>query len=123
MFVPILIGDGNAIDALISSIGLTGIVVVSYYLRMVGRYRAQIALGGIGLGVGISLAVSAILNIANPAINIVSFVPNYMQLVFAVILIGTGYFNLNAHTKIREDSEGQSEGLRSRLAKLLKFFT
>ena len=61
LFIPVLIGDGNAIDALTSSIGLTGIVFASYYLRMAGRYRSQIALGGIGIGVGIFIAVSSLL--------------------------------------------------------------
>jgi APA family basic amino acid/polyamine antiporter len=123
MFVPIMIGDGNAIDALFSSLGLTGIVIVSYYLRMVGRYRAQIALGGIGIGVGFLLAVSALLSVGQ-VVNFLPILPSYIQLVLSVVLIITGYFNLTAHIKRKaENPEESSEGLRDRLAKLLKFST
>ena len=96
LFVPIVIGDGNAIDALTSSIGLIGIVFVSYYLRMAGRYRAQIGLGGIGIGVGVSLAFFSLLRIAGLAVNILPFVPSYVQLVFSIVFLLTGYFNLTA---------------------------
>ncbi len=96
LFIPIIVGDGNAIDALISSIGLTGIVLVSYYLRMAGRFRTQIALGGIGIGVGIFMTIFSLLNIAGLTFNILPFVPNYIQLFTSVILIATGYYNLNA---------------------------
>ncbi len=96
LFVPVLIGDGNAIDALTSSIGLTGIVLVSYYLRMVGRYRTQIALGGIGIGVGIFLAVSSLF-----ALSRIIFLPfpSYLQIFVSVIFIVTGFFNLRAGVK------------------------
>jgi amino acid transporter len=101
LFIPVVVGDGNAIDALISSIGLTGIVLVSYYLRMAGRYRAQIALGGIGIGVGIFMAISSLLSIAGLTFSILPFVPNYIQLFISVILIATGYYNLNASSERR----------------------
>jgi basic amino acid/polyamine antiporter, APA family len=92
LFIPVLIGDGNAIDALVSSIGLTGIVLVSYYLRMVGRYRTQIALGGVGIGVGVFLAVFSFF-------NILPFVPNYIQFFVSIILIVTGFFNFSTGKK------------------------
>jgi APA family basic amino acid/polyamine antiporter len=99
LFIPVLIGDGNAIDALTSSMGLTGIVVVSYYLRMAGRYRAQIALGGVGVGVGISIGISSILSIAGSGIRILHFIPGYIQAFVSIIFIVTGFFNLNAGSK------------------------
>lgn len=99
LFIPVLIGDGNAIDALTSSMGLTGIVVVSYYLRMAGRYRAQIALGGIGVGVGISIGISSILSIIGSGIHILPFIPSYIQVFVSIIFIVTGFFNLNAGAK------------------------
>lgn len=105
LFVPIVIGDGNAIDALTSSIGLIGIVFVSYYLRMAGRYRAQIGLGGIGIGVGASLAFFSLLRIAGLAVNIMPFVPSYVQLVFSIVFLVTGYFNLTAG-KRKTDKNG-----------------
>jgi len=98
LLVPVLVGDSNAIDALISSIGLTGIVLLSYYLRMVGRYRSQIALGGVGIGVGVLLLLFSIINIAGST-NLLPFIPKYMQLLLSFILIPTGIFNFNAGVK------------------------
>jgi basic amino acid/polyamine antiporter, APA family len=99
LFVPIAIGDGNAVDALTSSVALTGIVIISYYLRMAGRFRGQIALGGIGIGVGSIIAVLSILNISGLVRNVLSFAPSYLQLLFSFVFIVTGYFNLRAGTK------------------------
>jgi amino acid transporter len=91
--IPLAIGDGNAFDALTSSLVLTGVVLASYYLRMVGRYRAQIALGGIGISVGCFLAVTSILNLTGSALNFLPFIPAYLQLFFSIVFIITGFFN------------------------------
>ncbi len=99
LFIPVLIGDGNAIDALTSSIGLSGIVFASYYLRMAGRFRAQIALGGIGIGTGILIAVSSLLALSGSGINILPFIPSYIQVFISVVFIVTGFFNLKAGAK------------------------
>ncbi len=50
---PIIAGDVNAISALTSGLGLMVLVLVTYYLRMVGRYRVRIGVGGLSLGMGI----------------------------------------------------------------------
>jgi amino acid transporter len=92
LFIPVLIGDGNAVDALSSSIGLTGIVLVSYYLRMAGRYRIQIALGGIGIGVGVCLAIFSLF-------NFLTFIPSFIQFFISAVFIITGFFNLTAGKK------------------------
>jgi APA family basic amino acid/polyamine antiporter len=92
LFIPILIGDGNAIDALTSSIGITGIVIVTYYLRMVGRYRTQIALGGIGVGVGAFLIVSSFF-------DVLVLIPNYVKLFVGIIFLVVGLFNCSAGRK------------------------
>jgi APA family basic amino acid/polyamine antiporter len=125
LVIPVIIGDGNAIDALTSSLGLTVIVLVSYYLRMAGRYRDQIALGGIGIGVGFLMAMFSILNITGSTITILPFIPNYVQLIFSVIFLVTGFFNLNAGAKRKatrtdEEQKPSSERLRDRLVKRLK---
>jgi basic amino acid/polyamine antiporter, APA family len=99
LFIPVLIGDGNAIDALTSSVGITGIVLASYYLRMAGRYRAQIALGGIGIGVGFSIAVSSFLVLSGSGINILPFVPSYIQVFIGFVFLVTGFFNLRVGAK------------------------
>jgi APA family basic amino acid/polyamine antiporter len=117
LVAPVLFGDGNASDALTSALGLTGVVLATYYLRMAGRYRAQIALGGIGIGAGFCLIVLSILNFAGLANSLVPFVPNYVQLLFALILLGAGFFNFNAQTarKKKESNEEEELGLTNRL--------
>jgi APA family basic amino acid/polyamine antiporter len=119
--IPVVVGDGNAIDALTSAIGLATIVLFSYYLRMTGRYRVQIALGGIGIGVGISLAVISILNLAGADTAIFPFIPSYVQLFFSIILIATGYFNLNAKASQKKEARNneQQQTWRNRLREFL----
>ncbi|MGD8565682.1 MAG: APC family permease [Candidatus Bathyarchaeota archaeon] len=45
-----------AIIALISFMGLAALIILTYYLRMLGRQRLLIALGGVGLSISIILA-------------------------------------------------------------------
>lgn len=125
--VPLVIGDGNAIEALTSISGLIGIVLASYYLRMSGRHRIQIALGGIGIGAGILIAVFSLLNIAGLIANILNFIPIYLQLLSSFVLIITGYFNFTSGKKksINQKSEQKERStiLRKRLVKRLKLTT
>ena len=104
LVVPVFFGDGNATEALTSALGLVAIVLSSYYLRMLGRFRVQIALGGIGIGTGIAISVISILNIANFIKPIFSFIPSYVQFVFSFVLIVTGYFNINAHNAQKKEA-------------------
>ncbi len=57
---PVIYRDVNAAQALTSSVGLTALTVLTYYLRMIGRQRLQIAVGGIGVTIGASLAFLAV---------------------------------------------------------------
>jgi len=102
LFVPVVFGDGNALDAFVSAIGLAAIVISSYYLRMAGRFRIQIALGGIGIGTGISILAVTLMNLIGLAPPIFSFIPSYIQLFFSVVLIISGFFNFNAHQRKRK---------------------
>jgi APA family basic amino acid/polyamine antiporter len=58
---PLILGDVNALSAIISSFGLVTIVLVTYYLRMVMREidfnRLRAAVGGISFGSGVALMV------------------------------------------------------------------
>jgi len=58
---PVILRDVNAESALLSSLGMVAIVMVTYYLRMVKREidfnRLRAAVGGICLGAGIALIV------------------------------------------------------------------
>jgi len=127
LVIPVFVGDGNAIDALTSAIGLAAIVLCSYYLRMTGRYRVQIALGGIGIGVGISLVIISLLNLAGTPIALFPFIPSYVQLFLSIILIITGYFNLNTSATRRKEAPNNEQPqtwttrLREYLSKRLKF--
>jgi amino acid transporter len=58
---PVILRDVNAESALLSSLGLVAIVLVTYYLRMIKREvdfnRLRVAVGGICLGIGFILFV------------------------------------------------------------------
>ena len=58
---PVILRDVNAESALLSSLGLVAIVLVTYYLRMVKREvdfnRLRVAVGGICFGAGVTLIV------------------------------------------------------------------
>jgi len=58
---PVILRDVNAESALLSSLGLVVIVLVTYYLRMVKREvdfnRLRVAVGGISFGTGLALIV------------------------------------------------------------------
>lgn len=124
LVIPVVYGDGNAVDALSSSLGLTGIVIVTYYLRMVGRFRLQIALGGMGIGTGIALGAIASASLARLTEPLLPFIPSYVQIFVSVVLIVAGYYNLTAHTIGKRKSEKEQQknrisNLREHLAKLL----
>jgi APA family basic amino acid/polyamine antiporter len=101
---PSFLGDANATGALISGIGLTAVVIGAYYLRMVGRYRVQIGLGGIGAGVGISLAVLFFLVETGLVTPIFPFIPSYVMLFLSIVLIIGGILNLKVGAKKKERS-------------------
>jgi amino acid transporter len=102
--VPTFLGDAKAADALISGIGLTAAVIGTYYLRMTGRFRLQIAAGGIGVGTGISVAILAIITEAGLTTPIFPFIPNYVMLFLSIVLFIGGILNLNAGVKTKEKS-------------------
>jgi amino acid transporter len=91
---PIIIGETNALDAVLSGIGLTTITMMIYYLRMVGRHRIQIAVGGAGLGVGISLSLLALLGELGFMSPIFPFIPNHILLVISLVSVVGGILNV-----------------------------
>ena len=58
---PVIRGDSNAEGALLSSLGMVAVVLVTYYLRMVKREidfdRLRVAMGGVCFGAGVTLIV------------------------------------------------------------------
>jgi basic amino acid/polyamine antiporter, APA family len=111
LVAPVLFGDGNALDALTSGLGLVAIVLGSYYLRMTGRFRVQIALGGVGIGTGISLLCLNLISLTGLAQPIIPFIPIYVQLFFSVILIVSGFFNFITHNYKSQDNESGHLGV------------
>jgi APA family basic amino acid/polyamine antiporter len=104
LIVPAFLGDPNASGALISAMGLTAVVVAAYYLRMAGRYRLQIAVGGIGIGTGILVAILAVLVGTGVVTSIFPFISSYVMLFVSIVLIVCGILNFNAGAKIKEKS-------------------
>lgn len=90
---PIFVGDVYAIDALFSGIGLTTLALILYYLRMVGRSRVQIALGGAGLGIGVFLAILTIFAETGFVPTFFPFVPNNIILIVSLVSIVAGVLN------------------------------
>lgn len=119
LVAPILFGDGNAIEALTSSVGLTALVAVAYYLRMAGKTRIKIALGGIEFGLGVLIIILSLMELTGFSQPIFPFINTYIQIVFASILIVTGYFSLICDDEKKELKNGNSriKKLRKRLFK------
>lgn len=75
---PLVLRDLNAESAIISSLGLMAVVIVTYYLRMVMREidfnRLRVAVGGISFGSGVAIIV-LVMKIVPPSLfNIVLFI-------------------------------------------------
>jgi amino acid transporter len=71
---PVILRDVNAESALVSSMGMVTIVLVTYYLRMVKREvdfnRLRVAVGGIVFGAGVSLILLSFLVVPNSLVII-----------------------------------------------------
>jgi len=93
---PIFFGDVNAISALMSGLGLMAMVLLTYYLRMVGHYRVQVALGGISLVMGILTALLTYLIETGFVPITLSPVSLYILIFFSVVSILAGLLNVTA---------------------------
>ncbi|MCW4015431.1 MAG: APC family permease [Candidatus Bathyarchaeota archaeon] len=75
---PIVLNDVNASSALLSSLGMISIVLVTYYLRMVKREvdfnRLQVAVGGICFGAGVTVIAVAPLIVTSSLLVIIILV-------------------------------------------------
>jgi APA family basic amino acid/polyamine antiporter len=87
----------EAVIALVSCIGVTGLVLVAYYFRMIGRHRMQIAIGGAGLSIGISLTLLTCLPEAGVMSPIFPFISSYVMLLIGAISIIAGILNVTSH--------------------------
>jgi len=87
----------EAAIALMSCIGLTALVLMAYYFRMIGRHRMQIAIGGAGLSIGIFLVLLTCLVEAGVMSPVFPFIPSYIMFLIGAISIIAGILNATAH--------------------------
>jgi APA family basic amino acid/polyamine antiporter len=89
---PVILRDVNAESALLSSLGMVAIVLVTYYLRMVKREvdfnRLRVAVGGICFGAGVTLIVLTPV-IAPPSLFIVMIVAGLVSILAGILNILT----------------------------------
>ncbi len=92
---PVLLkGDVNAEGAIVWSIGLIGLVLATYHLRMVGLHRLHVALGGISLGIGFFTALFAYLIESGFKPLIIPSVPPYILVIVTIVSILAGVLNI-----------------------------
>ena len=93
--VPVLLErDVNAESAIVWSLGLMALILTTYHLRMVGRYRLRVALGGISLGMGFFAALLAYLIENGFKPFIVPLVPPYILVFVSIVSILAGVLNI-----------------------------
>jgi amino acid transporter len=87
---PVILRDVNAESALLSSLGMVAIVLVTYYLRMVKREvdfnRLRVAVGGICFGAGVTLIILAPF-IAPPLMVLAMFISGLVSIVAGILNI------------------------------------
>jgi len=87
---PVILRDVNAESALLSSLGLVAIVLVTYYLRMVKREvdfnRLRVAVGGICFGAGVTLIVLTPV-IAPPSLFIIMILVGLVSILAGILNI------------------------------------
>jgi len=87
---PVILRDVNAESALLSSLGMVAIVLVTYYLRMVKREvdfnRLRVAVGGISFGAGVTLIVLTPV-IAPPSLSIIMVLVGLVSIVAGILNI------------------------------------
>ena len=88
---PVFLRDVNAESALVSGLGLMALVLATYYLRMVGRYRLRVAAGGVSLGMGVLLALLA--PFMTPRF------PLYVLIFVSAVSILAGVLNVTVRTR------------------------
>jgi hypothetical protein len=95
---PILIENVYAIGALTSGLVLIALALLTYYVRMVGRYRVQVAMGGVSLGTGIFTALLTYLIKTGFVPITLSPVFHYVLIFISIISILAGILNVTART-------------------------
>ncbi len=88
--IPVFLRDVNAESALLSSLGMVAIVLVTYYLRMVKREvdfnRLRVAVGGVCFGAGATILILAQV-IAPPSLFIIMVLVGLVSIVAGIMNI------------------------------------
>jgi hypothetical protein len=90
--------DVNAISALLSGLGLTVLVLFAYYLRMLGRYRVRVAVGGTSLGIGLFCALLVGLIKAGLVPLALSPFSQFALVLVSIVFVAAGLLNATAHS-------------------------
>ncbi|MCJ7722337.1 hypothetical protein MUO98_08055, partial [Candidatus Bathyarchaeota archaeon] len=87
---PVILRDVNAESALLSSLGMVAIVLVTYYLRMVKREvdfnRLRVAVGGICFGAGVSLILLSFL-VVQPSLLAITILAGLVSILAGILNI------------------------------------
>jgi APA family basic amino acid/polyamine antiporter len=85
---PIILGDVNAGSALLSSLGMVAIVLVTYYLRMIKREvdfnRLRVAVGGICFGAGLFIILMSFV-VVPPSLTLIAVIVGAASIVAGVL--------------------------------------
>ncbi len=98
LVAPMFLEDVNAISALLSGLGLTVLVLFVYYLRMLGRYRVRVAVGGTSLGIGLFCALLVGLIKAGLVPLALSPFSQFALVLVSIVFIAAGLLNATAHS-------------------------
>ena len=96
---PMFLKDVNAASALMWGLGLVALVLTTYHLRMVGRYRLRVALGGVSLGIGVFAALLAYLIGIGFEPLVVPRIPPYVLIFVSAVSIMAGVLNITTRTR------------------------
>ncbi len=99
LLFPIFLRDVNAQSALMSGLGLMALVITTYYLRMIGRHRLRVAVGGVSLGMGVLLALLAYLSETGFEPLIIPRFPLHLLIFVSAVSILAGVLNIVVHAR------------------------
>ena len=95
----VILGEENAVSAFTLSLSLLGLAFMAYYLRMVGRYRLRVAMGGVSLGMGVFAALLAYLIEARFEPLMIPRIPLYVLICVSAVSIVAGVLNVTTRTR------------------------
>jgi len=94
LIAPVFLNrDASAESGIVWSLGLMGLVLTTYHLRMIGVHRLHVALGGINLGMGFFAAILAYLVEKGFQPLILPLVPPYVLVIVSLVSILAGILN------------------------------